>query len=357
MLKWTQIQGHRRNKEVLERAVGQGRLHHALLFAGPDGVGKRALAVALAAVVNCVERQQGAFEDACGVCVSCHKVRQNAHPDLILIEPEGNVVKTIKIEQIRRVQKAATTPPFEAREQVVVLLDAHAMGEAAANALLKTLEEPTGRMRMILTSDQPHLLLDTILSRCQLLRFGALEREQVADLLRPLIERDEALSAYRDRPELATIAAAFGEGSVGRAWAILSSGVLEERAELLEQIKRLRPRHPIDYLSLAEEYAKDKSKKELIVERLDALKVFFRDVMRAQIDPSDEAPLVNLDLKHEVARWAEALSPGQILDRLDAINQAQALLQRRVNTQLVMERALRSIRPDPDQLDLLFARR
>ena len=363
VLNWNDIKGHQRNKEVLESALRNDRLHHALLFAGPSGVGKAALAHALAASINCIARTELTFAPACGSCSSCRKVWQGIHPDMHIVEPQGNIIKTIKIDQIREIQKASSMPPFEAREQVVLIIDAHLMGDEASNALLKTLEEPSGRMRMALMTDQPHMLLDTIRSRCQLFRFGALKREEVTEILTALLPANEALRASvqeqggADGPIL-DIAAAFGEGSVGRSMAILETGILAERAELVDEIKRLRPRHPADYLQLAEQIARDKEKKELLLERLDAVKVFLRDVMRAQaskleIDPTT---LINSDMANEVMRWARALDAREVLDRIDALNEAQKLLQRRVNAQLVLERTLRKIKPAPHQSELLFAR-
>ena len=95
MLNWSDIKGHARIKEVLERSLSQGRLHHALLMAGPDGVGKRAMALALAAAINCRDRVEGTFEPGCGQCNSCRKIFTNIHPDLLVVEPDGKVLKYI----------------------------------------------------------------------------------------------------------------------------------------------------------------------------------------------------------------------------------------------------------------------
>ena len=231
MIEWSKIRGHQRIKDALERAVDLGRLHHALLLAGPEGVGKQALALALAAALNCERRPEGQWSPACGQCNSCHKISQSLHPDVIVVEPEGNILKFIKIDQIRQLQKAAMSSPYEGRDRVIILVDAHEMTAPAANALLKTLEEPTERTRLILVTDQAHLLLETIRSRCQLLRAGALPHEDVLELLDELVARGE-LGEQADPPDAATleVAAGFGEGSVGRALELLRAGALEERA-------------------------------------------------------------------------------------------------------------------------------
>lgn len=352
MLEWSSIRGHQRVKQVLERAVSINRVHHALLFAGPDGVGKASLALALAASINCHARAEDEFRQACGRCPSCRKIWQSIHPDIMIVEPQGNIIKTIKIAQIREIQKSSMTAPYEARERVILIRDAHKMGAEAANALLKTLEEPTSRMRMILTTDQAHLLLDTIRSRCQLIRFGALERADVRELLAQCVRADKSLAAT---PASMDVASGFGEGSVGRALEILASGLLEGRAEIIDKLKSLRPRHPADYLSWTEELARDKKKKGSLNEVLDIIKVFLRDVMRYRVSANHERT-INTDMVREIERWARAMTLEEIIAAIETLNNAQELLARNVNAQLVMERALRSLQPNEHQSSSLHMR-
>lgn len=335
MLSWSQIHGHARVKEVLERAITQDRTHHALLMTGPSGVGKRQLALALIAILNCTARPLAEFKEACGSCPSCRKLGQLAHPDLLIVEPQGNKVKTIKIDQIREIQKAATTAPFEARERVVLIDDAHLMNDEAANALLKTLEEPTNRMRLMLITDQPHLLLDTIISRCQMLRFGSLELDAVKALLPVVIAR----TADMDKPSAAMIevAAGFGEGSVGRSLAVLQSGILAEREELLRELVALEPDRPLPTLELAERWSKQNPR---LPEQLELLQVFMRDVMLYKISASGDKPkdkLINSDLVRYIEPLSQAMSLDDVLAAIDLLRQTQATLNRHVNSQLLME--------------------
>ncbi len=333
MLNWSDIRGHRRTMDVLERAVDTGRVHHAYLFAGPSGIGKRSVALAFAAALNCVERPEDEFREACGTCVSCRKVWHIQHPDLHVVEPDGT---RIKIDQIRVIQKAAMTRPYEARHQIVIIDEAHRMTTEAANALLKTLEEPPDTMRLIVVTDQPHNLLDTIRSRCQLVRFAPLDPAVVSDLLEAQLVDDEEI----DRA-LFTVAAGYGEGSAGRALEILNSGALEERAEIVSRLRELTNRRPIELLDWAESWAKERNQ---LGERLETLKVMYRDVMLLETSGRKER-LVNRDLADDLEALADDLNVEEVLARIDLIDDAQSMLDRNVHPQLIAEDLLLKLAP------------
>ncbi len=145
-----QILGHERQKEILSRALANGRIAHAYLFSGPDGIGKRLMAMALARAIVCLEQR------GCGNCLACRKIDHQNHPDLHLLEPDGN---SIKIDQIRSFQRELNFKPLEAPRKICMIEQADAMTVGAANALLKTLEEPRGDTLLILLSAQPNRLL------------------------------------------------------------------------------------------------------------------------------------------------------------------------------------------------------
>ncbi|MBA2661419.1 MAG: DNA polymerase III subunit delta' [Bradymonadaceae bacterium] len=332
MLTWAEIDGQQRALAVLERAITTDHVHHAYLFTGPPGVGKFQVAHAMAAVVNCLARAEGQFADLCGVCTSCRKIGNKQHPDILFIEPDGNIVKNIKIAQIREIQKSAVSAPYEARIRVVILNDAHQMTEEASNALLKTLEEPSMRMRLILVTDQPHRLLDTIISRCQAIRFGALDQAVVVSRLELLLAKDgEAVSK-----ELVAVAAGYGEGSLGRSLAIVRSGMLEGRREFLGEVLGIGPGQPRALLALAESWSKAG---EAMGERLDVLKLFLRDVMLFKT--SGERRVVNHDLLELVERCAMPATIDDVLEMIAHVCRAQDLLTRNVNAQLILEELLR----------------
>jgi len=197
--------GNQRCVGMLQRGLQRGRLPHAMLFCGPEAVGKRLLALHLAAALNCRENLS---DDGCGRCKDCRMIREGRHPDIVTLEPDG---QSIKIEQIRELIHDAGSLPFHGKCKVFILEKAHAMQAPAANALLKILEEPLPSSKLILVSHQPDALLPTIRSRCQMFRFAPLTIEEVALILK----RIEACSG-----EEAIERARQSEGSMAQALAL-----------------------------------------------------------------------------------------------------------------------------------------
>ena len=239
------IIGHRRLVSLLSRAIARSTMPPALLLAGPAGVGKRRVAMAVAQAINCLEpRSTSELErDACGKCASCRRIERGTHPDVIVIEPGDT--GSIKIEAVREVVDRASYRPFEGRHRVVIIDEADALVAPAQNALLKTLEEMPAASIFLLVSSMPDALLPTVRSRCPRLRFGPLSPGEVA---RALV-RDHKYS----EPD-ARAAAADADGSIGRALtddAADLTAARDDARRLLEQSARTddpafadRPRRP-----------------------------------------------------------------------------------------------------------------
>ncbi len=176
----TNILGQSRVIALLRAAIERDRLPHALLFAGPGGSGKHTVGLALAAAVNC-QRDPG---EGCGECASCRRIIQKLHPDVRTLERKG-AGQIIPIETIRKeIVAAVGLPPHEAKLRFFLIEEATSLKGPAANALLKTLEEPPARTHFILGTVAADKLLPTIRSRCQKLVFAALPadiRTQLAD--------------------------------------------------------------------------------------------------------------------------------------------------------------------------------
>lgn len=209
------IIGHRRLTTLLARAIERESLPPTLLFAGPSGVGKWAVARATAQAVNCLERVSPAGDlavDACGACRSCDRIARNVHVDVILVEPDDRA--SIKIDVIRDVLSRTSFRPFEGRRRVVLIREADTLETAAQNSLLKSLEEPPPGTMFILTTAVPGVLLSTVRSRCMRLRFGRLTSQEVSAAL---------LRDHEYSEEDARTAAPLADGSLGQALALIDN--------------------------------------------------------------------------------------------------------------------------------------
>ena len=310
-----QILGHDRQKEILRRALANGRVAHAYLFSGPDGIGKRLMALALARAIVCHEQR------GCGNCLACRKIDHQNHPDLHILEPDGN---SIKIEQVRALQRNLNFKPLESPRKICLIEQADAMTVGAANALLKTLEEPRGDTLLILLSAQPNRLLETIRSRCQAMPFTRHPNSRIqAELEKQLgIESTES-----------HILAALSEGSFKKAFGKDRELYLEQRRELLKTLTGLSSGSILPILDFAEKLAADKT---ILPDILEIFQAFYRDVLMTLQGRSDEK-LVNLDLREKVHRVSARENVATILVKLEALIEVRRQLDRNVNRQLAME--------------------
>ena len=162
------IYGHEKQISILQTAAARNRIPHAYLFYGMEGVGKRTVAEVFTKALNCRSNSV----DACDECPSCVKIDRGNHPDVIMIRAEGQF---IKIKEIRELQEQMKFRPLEGRKRIFIIDDADRMNIVSANALLKTLEEPSASNILILITARPHQLPMTILSRCQHVRFNPLQ--------------------------------------------------------------------------------------------------------------------------------------------------------------------------------------
>ena len=221
-----QIRGQPRVVELLRRAMAQDRVPHAYLFTGPAGAGKYTTALALAAAMNC-EQAPG---EGCGACPICERIAGGLHPDVQTLERQGPS-QTIPIEVIRKhVIPSLGLPPHEARARLFLIEEATSLLDPAANALLKTLEEPPARTHFVLCTGSPGELLPTIRSRCQRILFQPPEVEASGDdtTLRAVEDLLE-VAGTGDRIKLALIADAMAASSGERAGAAKAVRLLAQR--------------------------------------------------------------------------------------------------------------------------------
>jgi DNA polymerase-3 subunit gamma/tau len=202
--------GHRRLLAVLVRSVQRGSLPPSLIFGGPEGIGKRHVAIALAQLVNCLEPiVDGEFVlDACGACPACRRIARGMHPDVIVVEPGDS--GAIKVDQVRDLVDRAGYRPFEGRRRVVIINQADALVAQAQNALLKTLEEPPPHVVFMMATTELEKVPATIQSRSQVFELKTIGVKQIADQLQTIAAAE---GIQLDNGAL-TLLARAGDGSM-----------------------------------------------------------------------------------------------------------------------------------------------
>ncbi len=222
------VVGHESMLRLVGQAVARDTLPPSLLLVGPDGVGKRLVAISLAQVQNCaaVLSTDRLEVDACGTCPTCRRIERASFSDVLLIEPGES--GSITLDPVRRAISQSTYRPFEGRRRVVIVADADRLIVQAQNALLKTLEEPPESSQFLLVTSRPDLLLPTVTSRCQRLSFGQLTVDELVEVLE---RRGE-----EGRIGIRAAAAAAG-GSAGRALELASGELSASRDAAVTLLK------------------------------------------------------------------------------------------------------------------------
>ena len=311
------VLGQDRQIEIIKKAIENNRVPHAYLFLGEEGVGKKRTALTLAKALNCCAEPT----DSCDECNSCRKIMNGNHPDVTVVEPEGN---SIKINQIRELQRSLKYKPYEGKKKVCIIANAEKMNLAAANSMLKILEEPPPDIVLILTTTSPYLLLSTINSRCQKLKFQPLTNDLISKIIKEKLGKDEETSL-----KIASLAG----GNLNRAYELSEGTTIEYRNRLIEKINALSPNNINETLEFAEEMSKEK---EELIGALQLLKTWFRDILIFKENcPVDR--LINADFLEEIKRLSERFTIMDLLRKLRITNDAELALLRNSNKRLTLE--------------------
>jgi DNA polymerase III subunit delta' len=336
--------GNARAVEILKRAIEQDRLPHAMIFAGPSGVGKCTLALLVAQYLNCLaptgkgacghcsactkimaiiesrHRQCEVLKEGfCGNCPSC-RIRSRCHPDIRLVEPEKT---TISIDQVRELIGEIAFQPLEARYRVVILDPAEQMKLEAHNSLLKTLEEPVSRTIIVLVTTNPYMLLETIRSRSRILQFGEIPQDQIEQYL---VQHEGKTT------EDALLAAALSEGSLAKALDFNTDEYKEIRKQAFHFVLLLLNRGRFTEASVvAAQVSKDKNLFRLWIDSVSALlqDVYYAGLAKERVSQRDL--LVKIEELNQKA-------PHSMLVRaIEGIRRLKGELQHNVNRQIALE--------------------
>jgi DNA polymerase-3 subunit delta' len=335
---FSELIGNTRVKEALRRMLTSGRLPGSLLFAGEEGVGKRLFALEVARALNCRTPKDS---EACGVCPSCVRItklnypeRDDAeewtqiiwtdHPDVgLVIAPK----RVLRVEQMRQIEKEANFRPFEGKARVFLIDEADKLNDASANALLKVLEEPPRTSHLILITARPAMLLPTILSRCQMLRFAPLAPAEIETHLLKNKIADSKTAKLRAR--------AAG-GSLGRALSNDMVTFTSQRKAMLGVLNALVMTNDRAQLLRSAEQLNEAQYKDEFEERLDVLETLIRDAWMLSLGANHQL-LVNEDLASELEKISQRMDPRRVSDWILQIEDVRESLMVHVNRKATID--------------------
>jgi DNA polymerase-3 subunit delta' len=339
---FSKLIGNTEVKESLGRLLKGGRIPGSMLFTGDEGIGKRLFALELAKSLNCRHRNG---VEACDECSSCKRISRSIfppfsseddnkermiwseHADVAMVRPHKQI---IRVKPMRELEREANFRPFEGAARVFIVEDADTMNDQAANALLKTLEEPPDTSHLILTTANPTALLATIRSRCQIIRFAPIPLDEVEKFL---VEQKHL------RPEDARLLAGTAQGSIGRALSADVETYRERRDNMLAVLSALtltKDRAELLRSSEALAAAKDRQEYE---QRLNTLEVLIRDAWALALGrPS--GTIVNRDLLTALQQIAAELKSAQAAAWLKQIEELRGTLEVNLNRKIASDALL-----------------
>jgi len=312
----------------LKASLRNGRVSHAYIFSGPDGVGKRLAAVNFAKALNCSGSLSGPpcdpsagsgphpeLTEGCDECASCKKIDSSKHPDVFILKPKEEGA-SIKMDDVRAIIKDVYLKPLEARKKVYIIEGAEYMKHEAANALLKTLEEPPADSVIILLTENTKSLFHTIVSRCQVVKFFPLKLKEVEEIL----TRDYSLS----QTDAHTLSHLSG-GRLGEALKFKEKDIFTKRSLLINKIVS-GSRADFDF---------DDLPKEDVRLYLDMILSWYSDILNMKAGARDYM-LVNIDKKDIISNEAARLGSDYIEDMINSVISAITHIDRNANQKLAM---------------------
>src|SRR5215510_1343843 len=325
------IIGHDHPIAALRATVAHGRLAHAYLFHGECSIGKRLTALRLAQALNCESVSDKHELDACSSCRSCQQINARTYPDFFVVEPDAEQsTPQIKIEQVREIEQQVVYRPLVGARKLCLINDADRMTIGAANALLKTLEEPPDHSLFFLISSRPAALPATIRSRCQALRFCTPTRTQV----------EAALIHQRNVPPAeARFLAMVSEGRIGEALTNDMMALQVRQKEFLELVQPKSLQSTTAILSAAEAIAKADRAQDVF----EWLARWIRDLVLIQVE-GDRDQLFYVDQLATLEAYARQANTDILLDLMKDIEFTEQNATRHLNLHMALETILLRLR-------------
>lgn len=315
------IVGQNKIIESIKSAVRNGKDAHAYIIEGPDGTGKSIFALEIAAMLICESTDK-----PCGECVPCRKVMHGSHPDVRVIELKK---KSIGVGEIRELLEEVYKKPYEGKKKVFIIKDAENVTDQGQNAMLKTLEEPPEDTAFILLASNANLILDTVRSRCQLIRFGRVSEKEIFEYL---------LSKGCSR-EKAEVAVKMSDGIVGNALEFMDESFMEMRQDTIKAAIEMTKAKGAGSFDLVQHFVKYKENVDKV---LQLMKIWFRDIYVEKLLRSN-GRIINRDCYDLIVEESKLLSYNRLDRIIQYINASEERLKQNSNFQLAIEVMLLNI--------------
>jgi len=298
--------GQEKAISILLGTLNQDRMSSAYLFAGESGIGKKFTALNLAKALNCRNIQLSANSyqpiDCCDKCPSCKKIDAQTHPDFLMITPEKG---EIRVEEIRTIEEALSFTPYEGRRKVVIVDDAETMNASAANAFLKTLEEPPPQSIITLISASPDRMPETIRSRCSRINFSPLSSEKCEEVIKKMLKTEDQKEKTSELPDFRTpeLFTTLARLSMGRPGLAVSSDLIEERDWFIKLLREMVNSGNKGMWADKDEIEKWFNNAIAVLRDMAVLKITGKEDL-----------LINMDLKDNIAKMSKTIELKDIIE-------------------------------------------
>lgn len=321
---FSNIIGHEGPKDWIRASLNRGHIAHAYLFSGEPSIGKKFLAIHFAQALACEDPKDPSAPDPCGQCRACHQIEHGIHPDFLFIEPDVEKANPqIKIDRIRDLEHHVIYRPLFCDRKICIIDEAHCLTSGAANALLKTLEEPPAHSLFLLITSRPSLLPATVRSRCLTFRFTPPTTDQVEGAL--ILKRNIS-------PEDARFLRMITERRLGLALDTNLSEASEKQQEFFSLVSGIQLQSVHDAFETAERLHKEGD----ILQSLSWIYFGLRDVLLTCIGAREDM-IMNRAQLLAIRKLASQTNVSILVNLMEELQTLEQSLGRNINIQLAME--------------------
>ncbi|MGM0378789.1 MAG: ATP-binding protein [Bacillota bacterium] len=317
-MSFDQIYGHKKNIQLFKKKLKNNSISHSYIFEGKEGIGKKLFAINLIKAILCKNN----IENPCEECISCQKINHLNHPDIKIIKPDGN---SIKNKQIKDFQNFLRFKPNESEYKFILIDDSEKLTKSAQNTILKVLEEPPDYAKILFITKNVNILLDTIISRGQVINFKPLNDKEISKYIN---------ENYKISTEKQNMIKIFSNGIVKNVQkAIDSKDFINLRNETIEYCNQLLYNQIINSIKGINFLKENKEQIDLIFE---IMILWFRDLMIYKVNNNKDL-IINKDKLDIIEKEVYKLADKNLIKIIENIQKAKQNLEKNINFKLVID--------------------